>query len=80
MPLIEKNHHRLVAIGEIGLDFTPFWCKTEADKDGQRRVLKAQVDFQTIISKDKRTKFLQSFQIMNLTFKVELAKKFDLPL
>ena len=49
VPLIEKNHHRLVAIGEVGLDFTPFWCKTEADKDGQRCVLKAQVDFQTII-------------------------------
>ncbi|XP_070179945.1 putative deoxyribonuclease TATDN3 isoform X2 [Littorina saxatilis] len=41
--LLEEHSHRLTAIGEIGLDFTPRWCKTPEDKAAQREVLSRQV-------------------------------------
>ncbi|GAB1607940.1 putative deoxyribonuclease TATDN3 isoform X2 [Argonauta hians] len=43
VPLIEKYHDVIGAIGEVGLDFTPRFCKTPEDKDIQRQVLTAQV-------------------------------------
>ncbi|KAK5858013.1 hypothetical protein PBY51_011214 [Eleginops maclovinus] len=39
LPLIEKYKDQLVAIGEVGLDFTPRFVKGETDKDVQRKVL-----------------------------------------
>ncbi|KAL8611163.1 hypothetical protein ACOMHN_064453 [Nucella lapillus] len=41
--LLEQHCHRLAAVGEIGLDFTPRWCKTAEEKAGQREVLSRQV-------------------------------------
>ncbi|KAM9841930.1 putative deoxyribonuclease TATDN3 isoform 2-T2 [Aulostomus maculatus] len=39
LPLIEKYRDQLVAIGEVGLDFTPRYVSSEADKESQRQVL-----------------------------------------
>ncbi|KAL3049748.1 tatD DNase domain containing 3-like isoform X1 [Trematomus bernacchii] len=39
LPLIEKYKDQLVAIGEVGLDFTPRFVRGETDKDVQRKVL-----------------------------------------
>ncbi|CAK6974083.1 tatD DNase domain containing 3-like isoform X1 [Scomber scombrus] len=39
VPLIEKYKDHLVAVGEVGLDFTPRYVKNETDKDSQRQVL-----------------------------------------
>ncbi|KAL6105265.1 tatdn3 [Pungitius sinensis] len=39
LPIIEKYKDHLVAIGEVGLDFTPRYVKDESDKESQRQVL-----------------------------------------
>ncbi|XP_069016672.1 putative deoxyribonuclease TATDN3 isoform X1 [Embiotoca jacksoni] len=39
LPVIEKYKDQLVAIGEVGLDFTPRYVPNETDKDIQRQVL-----------------------------------------
>ncbi|XP_075963871.1 putative deoxyribonuclease TATDN3 isoform X3 [Anarhichas minor] len=39
LPIIEKYKDHLVAIGEVGLDFTPRYVRGETDKDSQRQVL-----------------------------------------
>ncbi|XP_037342845.2 tatD DNase domain containing 3-like isoform X2 [Pungitius pungitius] len=39
LPIIEKYKDPLVAIGEVGLDFTPRYVKDESDKESQRQVL-----------------------------------------
>ncbi|XP_034074284.1 tatD DNase domain containing 3-like isoform X1 [Gymnodraco acuticeps] len=39
LPLIEEYKDQLVAIGEVGLDFTPRFVRGETDKDVQRKVL-----------------------------------------
>ncbi|RVE57619.1 hypothetical protein OJAV_G00218150 [Oryzias javanicus] len=39
LPLIENYKDQLVAIGEVGLDFTPRFVSGESDKDDQRKVL-----------------------------------------
>ncbi|XP_029349049.1 putative deoxyribonuclease TATDN3 isoform X3 [Echeneis naucrates] len=39
LPIIEKYKDHLVAIGEVGLDFTPRYVNNEADKESQRQVL-----------------------------------------
>ncbi|TKS87024.1 putative deoxyribonuclease TATDN3 [Collichthys lucidus] len=39
LPIIEKYKDHLVAIGEVGLDFTPRYVSNDADKDNQRQVL-----------------------------------------
>uniref|UniRef100_A0A8C6TDP5 TatD DNase domain containing 3 n=1 Tax=Neogobius melanostomus TaxID=47308 RepID=A0A8C6TDP5_9GOBI len=44
LPIIEKYKDHLVAIGEVGLDFTPRFVSGDADKDNQRRVLIRQVE------------------------------------
>lgn len=44
LPIIEKYKDQLVAIGEVGLDFTPRFVSGDADKDKQRQVLIRQVE------------------------------------
>ncbi|KAK7904221.1 hypothetical protein WMY93_016828 [Mugilogobius chulae] len=44
LPIIEKYKDQLVAIGEIGLDFTPRFVSGHDDKDKQRQVLIRQVE------------------------------------
>ncbi|XP_061698944.1 tatD DNase domain containing 3-like isoform X2 [Syngnathoides biaculeatus] len=39
LPLIDKYKDQLVAIGEVGLDFTPRYVSCESDKEAQRQVL-----------------------------------------
>ncbi|XP_058471048.1 tatD DNase domain containing 3-like isoform X7 [Solea solea] len=39
LPIIEKYQDHLVAIGEVGLDFTPRFVSNDTDKDSQRQVL-----------------------------------------
>lgn len=39
LPIIEKYKDHLVAIGEVGLDFTPRYVSGETDKESQRQVL-----------------------------------------
>ncbi|KAI3367155.1 hypothetical protein L3Q82_008212 [Scortum barcoo] len=39
LPLIEKYKDHLVAIGEVGLDFTPRYVSNDTDKESQRQVL-----------------------------------------
>ncbi|XP_056281731.1 tatD DNase domain containing 3-like isoform X2 [Pseudoliparis swirei] len=39
LPIIEKYKDHLVAIGEVGLDFTPRYVRGETDKENQRQVL-----------------------------------------
>ncbi|XP_028995250.1 tatD DNase domain containing 3-like isoform X2 [Betta splendens] len=39
LPIIEKYKDQLVAIGEVGLDFTPRFISNECDKESQRQVL-----------------------------------------
>uniref|UniRef100_A0A3Q3GCY2 TatD DNase domain containing 3 n=1 Tax=Kryptolebias marmoratus TaxID=37003 RepID=A0A3Q3GCY2_KRYMA len=39
IPVIEKYKDELVAIGEVGLDFTPRFVSSESDKENQRQVL-----------------------------------------
>ncbi|KAM4632962.1 putative deoxyribonuclease tatdn3 isoform 1-T1 [Polymixia lowei] len=38
LPLFHKHRHRLVAIGEIGLDFTPWCAPTSQDREDQMTV------------------------------------------
>ncbi|XP_056446869.1 tatD DNase domain containing 3-like isoform X1 [Gadus chalcogrammus] len=44
LPLIEKYEEHLVAIGEVGLDFTPRFVSEEGAKDIQRQVLVRQAE------------------------------------
>ncbi|XP_063080234.1 tatD DNase domain containing 3-like isoform X2 [Engraulis encrasicolus] len=44
MPLIEQHKDQLVAIGEVGLDFTPRFVSSDTGKDQQRQVLIRQVE------------------------------------
>ncbi|XP_041668400.1 tatD DNase domain containing 3-like isoform X3 [Cheilinus undulatus] len=39
LPIIEKYKEHLVAIGEVGLDFTPRYVSSDSDKESQRQVL-----------------------------------------
>ncbi|XP_020913527.2 putative deoxyribonuclease TATDN3 [Exaiptasia diaphana] len=41
--MIRDNQHRLFAIGEIGLDFTPRFIKSDHDKEVQKEVFIQQV-------------------------------------
>ncbi|XP_078413165.1 putative deoxyribonuclease tatdn3 isoform X2 [Cetorhinus maximus] len=43
LPLIEKYKEYLLAIGEVGLDFTPRFASTEAQKNEQRKVFIEQI-------------------------------------
>ncbi|KAG8504434.1 putative deoxyribonuclease TATDN3, partial [Galemys pyrenaicus] len=43
LPIIEKYRDRLVAIGEVGLDFSPRFAATDEQKQEQREVLSRQV-------------------------------------
>ncbi|XP_078672539.1 deoxyribonuclease TATDN3-like isoform X1 [Branchiostoma floridae x Branchiostoma belcheri] len=43
-PVIGDNVEKLVGIGEVGLDFTPFNVKGDSDKDVQRQVFARQID------------------------------------
>ncbi|XP_065603575.1 putative deoxyribonuclease TATDN3 isoform X1 [Cyrtonyx montezumae] len=44
LPLIELYKDNLVAIGEVGLDFTPRFASTDEHKEAQRQVLIKQVE------------------------------------
>ncbi|XP_038667098.1 putative deoxyribonuclease tatdn3 isoform X3 [Scyliorhinus canicula] len=44
LPLIEKYKEHLLAIGEVGLDFTPRIASTEAQKNEQRQVFIEQIE------------------------------------
>ncbi|XP_048457279.1 putative deoxyribonuclease TATDN3 [Rhincodon typus] len=44
LPLIEKYKEYLLAIGEVGLDFTPRIACTEAQKNEQRKVFIEQIE------------------------------------
>ncbi|XP_037551169.1 tatD DNase domain containing 3-like isoform X2 [Nematolebias whitei] len=39
LPIMKKYKEELVAIGEVGLDFTPRFVSSDLDKENQRRVL-----------------------------------------
>ncbi|XP_041355083.1 putative deoxyribonuclease TATDN3 isoform X3 [Gigantopelta aegis] len=41
--ILERHHERLGAVGEIGLDFTPRFCKADDDKTTQKLVFTQQV-------------------------------------
>ncbi|XP_051042590.1 putative deoxyribonuclease TATDN3 isoform X3 [Phodopus roborovskii] len=43
LPVIEKYKDRLLAIGEVGLDFSPRFAGTDEEKEEQRQVLIRQV-------------------------------------
>ncbi|GAB1285884.1 Putative deoxyribonuclease TATDN3 [Apodemus speciosus] len=43
LPIIEKYKDRLLAIGEVGLDFSPRYAGTDEEKEEQRQVLIRQV-------------------------------------
>nr|XP_017203284.1 putative deoxyribonuclease TATDN3 isoform X4 [Oryctolagus cuniculus] len=43
LPIIERYKDRLLAIGEVGLDFTPRFAGTDEQKEEQRQVLIKQV-------------------------------------
>ncbi|XP_056152021.1 tatD DNase domain containing 3-like isoform X2 [Lampris incognitus] len=44
LPIIEKYKDHLVAVGEVGLDFTPRYVSSDADKEHQRQVLIRQAE------------------------------------
>ncbi|XP_044185510.1 putative deoxyribonuclease tatdn3 [Thunnus albacares] len=44
LPMFYKHRERLIAIGEIGLDFTPWCAPTEQDRDDQMKVFIKQLD------------------------------------
>lgn len=44
LPLLYKHRERLVAVGEIGLDFTPWCAPTQQDRDDQLKVFVKQLD------------------------------------
>uniref|UniRef100_A0A3Q2Q8U3 TatD DNase domain containing 3 n=1 Tax=Fundulus heteroclitus TaxID=8078 RepID=A0A3Q2Q8U3_FUNHE len=39
LPVIEKYKDQLVAIGEVGLDFTPRFISSDSDKENQKQIL-----------------------------------------
>ncbi|XP_033110844.1 putative deoxyribonuclease TATDN3 isoform X2 [Anneissia japonica] len=43
LDLVVKHANKLVAVGEIGLDFTPWYCKSKEQRDEQRQVFIQQI-------------------------------------
>uniref|UniRef100_A0A8C1EUA2 Uncharacterized protein n=1 Tax=Cyprinus carpio carpio TaxID=630221 RepID=A0A8C1EUA2_CYPCA len=50
LPLIEKYKEHIVAIGEVGLDFTPRVVNSDAGKDAQRQVLIRQAEIAKLLN------------------------------
>ncbi|KAK7827108.1 hypothetical protein U0070_019904 [Myodes glareolus] len=70
LPIIEKYKDRLLAIGEVGLDFTPKFAGTDEEKEEQRQVLIRQVQ----LAKRLNVPFLLSL----LSKKQKLVKQLPL--
>ncbi|XP_058470185.1 putative deoxyribonuclease tatdn3-A [Solea solea] len=71
LPLIYKHRERLTAVGEIGLDFTPWCAPTQQHRDDQMAVFVKQLDVAKELDLPVRDKLIAQIPLDNICLETD---------